>query len=217
MAGQTGVPGAAGSDTETRARLLDAARRLFAANGFKTVTVREICRAADANVAAVNYHFGGKMGLYREVLASAIAVMQSTTEIAREQGEGLSADERLRVLIHVFIDRVVRQGRDSWIHQLMMHEMADPTPELDTIVERVIRPRMQYVCAVIAEILDAPVEDERVLRCCMSVQSQFYSVIKSPSARQMVPELAPDDSRLDEIADHITAFSLAGIRALVTR
>jgi hypothetical protein len=33
----------------------------------------------------------------------------------------------------------------------------------------------------------------------------------------MVPELAPDDSRLDEIADHITAFSLAGIRALVTR
>ena len=63
-------------DTETRDRLLKAAERLFADRGFKKVTVRDICRAARANVAAVNYHFGDKLGLYREVLQSAIDGMR---------------------------------------------------------------------------------------------------------------------------------------------
>src|SRR5205823_3421178 len=66
-------------DRATRVRVLTVASRLFAANGFEKVTVREICRAADANVAAVNYHFGDKLGLYREVLAKAIETMSATT------------------------------------------------------------------------------------------------------------------------------------------
>ena len=60
------------ADAETRERLIEAGERLFAQQGFKRVTVREICRAARANVAAVNYHFGDKLGLYREVLQGAI-------------------------------------------------------------------------------------------------------------------------------------------------
>jgi len=58
---------------ETRARLLDAARRLFAERGFEDVTVREICREAGANLALVNYYFGDKLGLYLEVVNQAIA------------------------------------------------------------------------------------------------------------------------------------------------
>jgi len=50
-------------DLETRGRVLNAAARLFAEHGFATVTVRDICNKAGANVAAVNYHFGGKDGL----------------------------------------------------------------------------------------------------------------------------------------------------------
>ena len=53
-----------GHDLATKERLLREATRLFAERGFKKVTVRDICAAARANVAAVNYHFGGKPGLY---------------------------------------------------------------------------------------------------------------------------------------------------------
>lgn len=53
----------------TRQRVFDAAVRLFARRGYDAVGVRDIAAAARANVAAVNYHFGGKAGLLKAVLA----------------------------------------------------------------------------------------------------------------------------------------------------
>ena len=71
------------ADAKTRERLIEAGTRLFAERGFKRVSVREICCEARANVAAVNYHFGDKLGLYREVVQSAVVAMRSTGDAAR--------------------------------------------------------------------------------------------------------------------------------------
>ena len=81
-------------DRETRERLLRTAARLFADRGFKKVTVRDICRTARANVAAVNYHFGDKLGLYREVLQLAAEALRSTTEAAKQGAAGWSRRRR---------------------------------------------------------------------------------------------------------------------------
>jgi len=95
------------ADAETRERLIEAAEKLFAQQGFKRVTVRAICRAARANVAAVNYHFGDKIGLYREVMQSAIDAMRGTNDAAREAGAGRSPEEQLRRYIAIFVHRVL--------------------------------------------------------------------------------------------------------------
>lgn len=200
-------------DTETRARLLGAATRLFAGRGFKKVTVREICREAPANVAAVNYHFGDKLGLYREVLATAIHSMQATTEAAREAGRGGAPEERLRHYIRVFVHRVVGSGHDSWIHQLMSQEMADPTPALDVVADQVIRPRLTYVSEIVAEMLGRPADDNQVQRCVLSIQAQCHMAMANPFSRRLVPDLQ-DPAKLDCLADHIAEFSLGGINAL---
>src|SRR3954468_819468 len=112
-------------DLETRARVLATATRLFASRGFKKVTVREICRKARANVAAVNYHFGDKLGLYRQGLPVAIDIMRATNDAARSAGDGKPAAERLRAYIHVFLRRVMSTRATAWMPRLVRREIND--------------------------------------------------------------------------------------------
>jgi AcrR family transcriptional regulator len=202
------------NDSVTRGRLLSAATRLFAAHGFKRVTVRDICREAEANVAAVNYHFGDKLGLYREVLLAAIQTMRGTTEAAREAGREGSAEERLRAYIQVFLERViVGRAHDSWIHQLMLREMADPTPAIDMVTDQVIRPRLEYLATIVAELLHRDPDDEVVRRCVLSVHSQFLVAMPNSIAKRLLPDVR-DPHVLSQWASHIVRFSIEGIRGV---
>jgi AcrR family transcriptional regulator len=200
-------------DTETRDRLLKAAERLFADRGFKKVTVRDICRLARANVAAVNYHFGDKLGLYREVLQSAIDAMRATNDAARRAGAGQSAEEQLRRYIGVFVHRLLGPGSDS-VHKLVTREMNDPTPALDALVEQGMRPRVEYLAGLIAEIIECAPTDQRVLRCVASVQTQMLAYLPNPISTRLGFANKPTAANLDEIAEHIAGFSLAGIYAV---
>lgn len=51
-------------DTDIKNRILLAAKKLFAENGFEGTSVRQICEEAGANVALVSYHFGGKENVF---------------------------------------------------------------------------------------------------------------------------------------------------------
>ena len=200
-------------DTETRDRLLKAAERLFADRGFKRVTVRDICRAARANVAAVNYHFGNKLGLYREVLQSAIDAMRATNDAARSAGAGQTAEEQLRRYIAVFIRKLLGPGSDT-VHKLVTREMNDPTPVLDALVEQAVRPRVDYLSGLIAEIIGCPPTDQRVLRCVASVQAQSIAYLPNPIATRLGLANKPTAANLADIAEHIAEFSLAGVHAV---
>ena len=57
---------------ETRWRLLNAACEVFAQKGYRDAKVADICKTADANVAAVNYYFGDKVSLYEEAWRHAL-------------------------------------------------------------------------------------------------------------------------------------------------
>ncbi|MBK8976165.1 MAG: TetR family transcriptional regulator [Planctomycetes bacterium] len=78
----------------TKTRILDAAERLFASNGFRATSLRELTSAAEVNLAAVHYHFGSKEGLIRAVFARRLDPINrerlerlDTLELARRPGE----------------------------------------------------------------------------------------------------------------------------------
>lgn len=200
-------------DRETRDRLLKAGTRLFADRGFKHVTVREICRAARANVAAVNYHFGDKLALYREIVQSAIDRMRTTNEAARRAGDGQSAEEQLRRYIVTFNRRLLGSGDDE-LQRVIAREMHDPTPALDALVEQGIRPRIESLLTLVSAVLHCERTDPRALRCVASIQAQSIAYLPNAIADRVGMRARLTAAQVNAVAEHIANFSLAGIHGI---
>ena len=201
----------AAADRETRERLLLVAAERFADRGVDDVSIREICAAAGANVAAVNYYFRDKAGLYREVVEYAIALMQETTDLTQRAGDGASAEERIRAFVRVFVTRLSGSGRHPWIHRLMAREFEHPTGTLELVMSRVVEPRMRDLMSLAAELMGLPEDDPRVRRSAVSLQSQCVAVVRHVPA-DVAKRWGLGD--LDDAIEHVATFSIGGMRAL---
>jgi TetR/AcrR family transcriptional regulator, regulator of cefoperazone and chloramphenicol sensitivity len=201
------------SPADTQRRLLDAAGEEFAARGFRDATVRDICRRAGANVAAVNYHFGDKQGLYRAVFAELAREALAASPGATVDRGGSPAD-RLRVFVSVMVSRVLGEGRSHRHDQLMAREMIEPTGALDEVVEGFIRPQYVYLRGVVAELLGPAADEHRVRLHSASVVGQvlFYKHAQ-PVVGRLMPEQPYDGPGREQIARHIAEVSLAALAA----
>jgi AcrR family transcriptional regulator len=212
---QAQPPEEANGNGATRQRLLDTAGEIFAAHGFRGATVREICRKAGANVAAVNYHFGGKAGLYAEVLRFAHTC--AMTKYPPDMGlkPKASARERLHAFVRSFLFRVLDKGRPAWHGKLMAREIADPTGALESIVKDGVRPHFAALRAVVTDLLPPRVADDAdvVRYAAWSVVAQcLYYFYARPVILQLHPSQGLEGDAVEEIATHITDFSLAALR-----
>jgi len=88
---------------DTRERLLRAAQCLFAEGGEEATSLRAITREAEANVAAVHYHFGGRDGLLREVLNRHIEPINVRRLEILDNAIASTAEPPLAVLIEAFV------------------------------------------------------------------------------------------------------------------
>jgi AcrR family transcriptional regulator len=200
-------------ELRTRDRLLQVAAEMFADRGFKKVTIREISAAAQANVAAVNYHFGDKDGLYRAVVQRALQAMRETNDLSIEAGRGTPPEMQLRAYIRVLLSRLTGTDRLSWIHRLMSREMEGPSEVTRLVLREVLEPRMRHLSAIVGEIAELPPDDPRVMRAVLSIQGQILLF-----GRPILPRTPQRWSRLladsTVAADHIASFSIAAIRNL---
>jgi len=202
-------------DDAIRAKLISAAGEVFAEYGFQTATVREICRRAGANVAAVNYYFRDKLGLYTEVLSASILDNQGE---AMRQALALSKtpEDALSKFIEGMLNRMHGEGRPAWHIRIMAHEMAQPTPALAHVIDEVIRPRYDQLRVIIGQILHRPPDHETTRLCAHSVIGQLIHYIHGrPVIAVLWPDLKlvkPKDRQL--VANHIADFTLRNLRAL---
>ncbi len=200
---------------ETRRQLLETAGEVFAEAGFRNATVREICRRAGANVAAVNYHFGDKETLYAEVL-------RDSQQKAFEKYPpllGVAADappeEKLRAFVRSFLLRIFDSGTITRFGRIMSREMVEPTGALDLLLEVRIRPMADLLRGMVAEILNGSPDDEQIRLCCFSIVSQcvFFHHCRTMISR-LFPDQRLDASAVNQLAAHIARFSLAAMKHL---
>jgi len=201
---------------DTCRRLLEAAAATFADRGFHETTVADICRRAGTNIAAVNYHFGGKEALYakawRHCFEASVAKHPPDGGVAA----GAPAEARLQGQILALVRRIM--DPDSLDVDILHKEMATPTGLLETVVMRSIERFREQFDRVVRELLgvDASVVDVQL--CQMSIMAQcFGPLLRERERRRHGRRSGGSDTVLDrvtlgELAEHIHRFSLAGIR-----
>ena len=198
---------------ETKLRLLNAAGEVFSEKGYQRGTIREICTQAGANVASVNYHFGGKKGLYNALLE--FCHQEGLRRHPPDEGLKVSShpEESLAAFIRSFLRRTLGEGRPHWLTRLMATEMANPTPALNNMVRSSIRPNIERLMAIVGALMgqDASIQDIR--HCALSVVGQCQHYYRARAVIEVLfPDMVYDASGIEALTRHILRFSLAAIR-----
>ena len=200
---------------ETRGRLLRAAVEVFAEKGYRNTTLREVCRQAEANIAAVNYHFGDKERLYEAVIDYAIAVGEKK-KLQELDSQHFSPETRLRQLVTEVVNHLLGADRPTnQVLRLMSNELIEPTPSLDRMIEIAVRPFHQMLSDIVEELLGAAATPELVRDCSLSIMAQCLYYHHSEAVVERLLHIdVHDQAAIDALVDHIMRFSLGGIQAL---
>ena len=202
------------AEGSTRHRLIEAACETFAEKGYRDATIPEICRLADANVAAVNYYFTSKENLYIEVWRYAVEVALAKYPIDGGLPPDASPEERLRAFITAFVRRVFDPGKASWLPRLQILELSKPTEALETLFEVAMRPQAEKLDAIIQSIAGRNLPFHQVKACAFSVigQCMFYALGREARKRLFERKGLPELD-VEKVVEHVTRFSLIGIKA----
>lgn len=87
---------------DKRDDILDVAEKLFAENGFEAISVREISKAANINIAMVSYYFGSKEKLYEEVV---VRKLISSEMIVQHIEQHKNYTDKLFAIVDLFINK----------------------------------------------------------------------------------------------------------------
>ena len=198
----------------TREKLLTAAGDVFIEKGFRDATVAEICARAEANVSAVNYHFGSKEALYQESLRHSFKESIKTYPLDGGVSEAAPAEERLRGQLTSTIQRIADENnKDFFIAQM---EMVNPTGLLQEVMKNELIPMRQQTLALVRELIGPEATEQEVQFCeisiiSMCVHPMVMQRIAKRSRAGEVPLLIED---INAFADHVVKFALAGINTI---
>lgn len=210
--------------SDTRERILDAAERLFMESGYEGTSMRMITGEAEVNLAAVNYHFGSKEALLREVFRRRLAWLNRERLRQLDDLESQAAGQPLKpsAILEAFFGTLLQMGSDESLGgmtflRLLGRTLTEPADFIRTffageyaeVIER-------YKRALFRALPEVP-HEEIIWRFHLMLGAMSYA-IAGTDALQVVTgcELdldneGPDAAKL--LAARVMPFLLGGLRA----
>ncbi|MDZ5459817.1 TetR/AcrR family transcriptional regulator [Azohydromonas lata] len=199
----------------TRAGLVETAGALFAERGYADTTGKAICERAGVNMAAVNYHFGSRDGLYLEVLREVhqrIVSLAFLRELARS---GLPPEEKLRAFLRELMGHVLADA-GNWPMRVWARELLAPSPLWEQFVREEAQPKFELLSAVVSEITGVLPGDARLPALVLGVIAPCLMLLVAGRERATpVQPLFRQDAAV--LAEQFWIFALGGLRAAVAR
>lgn len=195
----------------TRLHMIETAGQLFAERGYADTTSKAICARAQANMAAVNYHFGSREGLYLAVLKEVQHRLMSMAFLNQLASQPWPAEQKLVVFLEGLITSVI--DRQNWHTRLWAREVLSPSPLLSQLMREETLPKFDVLSMIVGEITGLSSADPALTPCVLNVVAPCLVLLvidrEIETPIQSLFQRSPA-----ELARHITAFALAGLRAV---
>ena len=151
----------------SRARILEAAGKLFAEHSFSSVSIRQIAKAAGANLSAIGYHFGGKEELYGAVLRQLVAdtepmigtaIDQLDAGVADAAGDRRKLAQVMAAFLRGLLTSILGTERMRWQMALMLREFHQPSSWFPMLLAERIHPLHNAVAGLVGAASGRPAE-----------------------------------------------------------
>jgi len=198
-----------------RDRLRQAAIEVFSQKGFNRASTREICQRAGVNGAAINYYFGDKISLYREVTQPPSYL----TEIP----EGLAAPEiSLREGLIAFFRPFARTLSDWSLtpnrHMLFVREQIQPSGLLSEECTNVFRPRHEKMREFLCRHCGTDEPDDSIDQLALSLSGMAMMLfIKRDIVEAFAPSLLDNEAAVEATLQRLTDQAMTLVKAEAAR
>lgn len=197
---------------QSRERLLMAAMRLFAEQGFAKTSTREIALAAGTNIASISYYFGDKAGLYRAAFTEPTPHpppdMAAFTDPARTLRESLTE-------FYAHLLGPLKQGDMARMcMRLWFREMLEPTGLWNEEIERDIRPAHAGLMQILGRHLGVPEPDDDLSRLGFSIVGMAIHIMLAQDVIDKIsPQLLETEAAVDTWLARLVDYAEALVSA----
>jgi len=200
----------------TRERIMKAAERLFAEAGYDGTSIRAIVAKAKVNQAAINYHFDGKDGLYREVLRGAFRGLTEHQLSHAEELKSMSREEALSQFIRRQLQPLL--GRDEYSRHMRIFnwETVQPTPVFRSLIAEEAAPFLGLAADLVHRFL--PDADQRTLTvAAVWLLGQCSVFVRNREQLAQPPVgLVVDEGAIEWLSATISRWVVAGLHPAAT-
>lgn len=200
----------------TQTSILDAAERLLADVGYAAMSLRAVTQDAGANLAAVNYHFGGKEQLAKAVMLRRIEPVNASREQRLDAIEAAGRDSgprAVRTILEAFVAPVMQLAHECGPRPCaMVGRMLTEQPPF-------LRPFVARQFGAVARRFAGALRNAQPGLSIDDAWWQLHFVIGAMTHTMLHLDLLQDVAgkkfargSLDEVVDRLASFCAAGAR-----
>jgi len=201
---------------QTKARIIEAAEYLFALQGYRQTSMREITARADVNLASVNYHFGSKKNLIQAVLKRYFDVMmpqidEALAKLVPSVGRK-GVDQVLQNLKGPLLNlnAVQPDGTEMFV-QLLGKGYTESQGHLRRFIMGNYGETVQTILAMLRTALPAIPADELFWRLHFAIGSFVFSMASSQALKDIAKADYQQDIDIADVIEHLFPFVAQGI------
>ena len=133
--------------TDKKEQILTVAEKLFSEQDFDAVSVRDIAKEANVNIAMISYYFGSKEKLFEEII---IRRIESSMAILRGKiTPGMTGYEKMQAVIDYYIDKLIGNRN---VHRMINRELSSSNrPHLRELIMGKMRANREFIKAIMED------------------------------------------------------------------